>query len=207
MSLLALLLAAGCAAQTSPAPSLERSLPDARLLVQRARALDEDFGPAPEGDLPNFHEVEPGFYRLAQPTTEGLRRLKRDYRVRTVLTLRLAAGDEREEVLRLGMTPKHVSMLGVLAPRFSEVDRALAVLKDRALRPIAVHCAHGRDRTGTVVAAYQVVVLGRSVREAADEAKAIGCCPVTWRAPLEKYLDAYRRHAAGDKSAVEPDEQ
>jgi hypothetical protein len=205
MTLLALILAAGCAAQT--APTLEQAQPAARFVVQKARALDQDYGPAIAGDLPNFHEVELGFYRLAQPTRAGLRTLKRDYRLNTILTLRLAVdGDERDEAGRLRIEVRHVSMLGVLAPRFKEVDAALAILKDQALRPIAVHCQHGRDRTGTVVAAYRVVVMGKDPREAADEAKTIGCCPPTWRTPLQKYLEAYKRHAAGDKSAVEPEE-
>lgn len=199
------LLAAGAAAQ--PAPSLETAVPEARRLVQASEPLlagDRDDGPALAGDLPNFHEVEPGLYRLAQPTAEGVRLLAARYGVKTILNLRLSVPKSEAAAARAAkITVRGVKMNGILLPRFREVDEALEVLRG-APRPIAVHCLHGRDRTGVVVAAYEVVARGRDPRAAAEEAKGIGCCPPTFVVPLERWLSLYKRRAEGDLTVEEP---
>jgi protein tyrosine phosphatase (PTP) superfamily phosphohydrolase (DUF442 family) len=45
-------------------------------------------------------------------------------------------------------------------PEKDEVERFLAVVQDPAQRPVLVHCAQGVRRTGMMVAAYQMSVLG-----------------------------------------------
>lgn len=204
------LLAAAAPASAQKAPSLEQAVPQARALVDQARQRqilgpDWDEGPELRGDLPNFHEVEPGFYRLAQPTPKGVRRLASEYHVRTILNLRLRVPREEARAAKAaGIRIRNVKMNGILLPLFREVDAALAVVSDPAQRPVAVHCLHGNDRTGVVVAAYEVVKRGRDPQAAADEAHHIGCCPPTFVVPLEKYLELYKRHAEGDLTVQEP---
>jgi len=141
----------------------------------------------PVGDLPNLRQVDAGLWRSAQPTAEGFRQT-RELGVRTVLLLRLGVPDgEKTVVERLGMRFVHVPMHGMTIPTIAEVDRALKVIEDEGARPVLVHCRHGRDRTGTVVAAYRVVVQGWTIDAAYKEAMSFGYIYKGLRGFLEKY--------------------
>jgi protein-tyrosine phosphatase len=50
-----------------------------------------------------------------------------------------------------------------------DVVAALRVMTDPAAQPVLVHCKHGSDRTGVVVAAYRIVVQGWSKEDAIRE--------------------------------------
>ncbi len=56
-------------------------------------------------------------------------------------------------------------------PSIEEVDKALDVIRDRSKQPVLVHCRHGEDRTGAVIAAYRVVVNGWDPAAAEREAR------------------------------------
>lgn len=151
-----------------------------------------DFGISGKEPLPNFHEVSTGVYRLGQPNAEGLRILA-SLGVRTVLSLRERVGEEEKgEAQRLGMRVESVPMSGILTPSFRAVDAALAVISDPAKRPIAVHCLHGRDRTGYTVAAWRVKTQDQDLDAAAREAFRYGCCPAIWK-NLRTFLSEYSR--------------
>ncbi|MBI5075605.1 MAG: dual specificity protein phosphatase family protein [Nitrospirae bacterium] len=57
--------------------------------------------------------------------------------------------------------------------RPSRVDlyKAVHILQDESLHPIYVHCLHGQDRTGYVIAAYRMLVQGWIYEFAYQEAK------------------------------------
>jgi len=50
-----------------------------------------------------------------------------------------------------------------------EVMRALKALVDPANQPVLLHCRHGADRTGTVIAAYRMIVEDWSAEDAIEE--------------------------------------
>jgi protein tyrosine/serine phosphatase len=50
-----------------------------------------------------------------------------------------------------------------------DVVRVLRILNDPARGPILVHCQHGADRTGTMIAMYRMIVQGWSREQAVDE--------------------------------------
>lgn len=160
---------------------------------------DEDLEVQPLGvagePLPRFSRVAAGVFRSGQPSREGLA-FAAGLGVRTVLNLRyfVERGEGSEEGVsrRLGMDWLHVPMKGFKLPSYGEVDRALAILADPARQPVLVHCAHGKDRTGAVVAGYRVVHEGMTVGEAAAEARRHGCCARVFL-PLEAWLEGYRR--------------
>ncbi|MBI4346397.1 MAG: tyrosine-protein phosphatase, partial [Elusimicrobia bacterium] len=157
--------------------------------------------------LPRFGEVAPGVLRSGQPNRAGLGTLA-ERGVKTVLSLRRwVVRGEREETARLKMAHASVAMSGWKFPTFRQVDRALAVLTDPSRQPVLVHCAFGKDRTGTVVAAYRVVVEGVPVAAAAAEAYRYGCCSVSWAGSLERWLEGYRRHRGGGGGAAAQAEQ
>jgi len=89
-----------------------------------------------------------------------------------------------------------VPMSGVHPMTFSQLDAALAVLGDPAERPVLVHCKHGEDRTGVVVAAYRVAIeRKKSIDEAVAEAKSLRCCHLVMPGEysLSRFLDRYLR--------------
>jgi len=138
----------------------------AALAVAAARAGDSE-APAPR-------EVAPGIFRSAQPDLRGLRAV-RERGVRTVVVLRTSIPrDERSAAAELGLELVHIPMDGTKLPSIEEVDRALAVVLDASKRPVLVHCAHGEERTGAVIAAYRVVVEGWNPAAAEAEAVELG---------------------------------
>ena len=114
----------------------------------------------------NLYSVEPGLFRSAQPTSAGFRELAA-LGVRTVLDV---AGGEGDAPLAKGTDLKllHVSM-SAFGLRDRRVLEALRILADPANRPVVIHCQHGADRTGAIVALYRVVVQGWSKADALRE--------------------------------------
>jgi protein tyrosine/serine phosphatase len=70
------------------------------------------------------------------------------------------------------------------------------VINDPARQPVLVHCEKGADRTGTVVAAYRVVVQGMSVAAAVAEAKSFGYGSPGFE-DLTTWLDGYLAARSG----------
>lgn len=137
--------------------------------------------------LANVGCVDDGLWRTAQPTCEGYRSAAR-LGVRTVVNLRTTPSDRRGlartgiDEVRIPCLPWNVSTCDLVA--------FLAVATDPARRPVLVHCAQGRDRTGACVAAYRVVVDGWTVDEALAEMRSYGANPIYGNLPrLLRRLD------------------
>ncbi|MGA9753397.1 MAG: tyrosine-protein phosphatase [Acidobacteriota bacterium] len=112
----------------------------------------------PRGDLsglPNFARVSDGLYRGAQPTREGFESLKA-MGVRTVINLR----DHHSDAPLLADLGIRYVEIPCDAWRINDapVVLFLKLATDAACQPVFVHCQHGSDRTGVMVAAYRVVV-------------------------------------------------
>ncbi|HEX8140557.1 MAG TPA: tyrosine-protein phosphatase [Pyrinomonadaceae bacterium] len=153
-------------------------------------------------ELPNFHQVNQGLYRGAQPRPEGIQRLVA-LGIKTVLNLR--AADERSraeerEARALGLRYFNIPMEGLDRPRDEQVERALALINDAANQPVFVHCKRGADRTGTVIAVYRITHDGWSGAEALREAKRYGLSWVEFG--MKDYIKDYGRdHGAQKPSA------
>jgi protein tyrosine phosphatase (PTP) superfamily phosphohydrolase (DUF442 family) len=129
--------------------------------------------------VPRFAEVEPGFARGALPSAEGIRALAaRGYR--TVVSLQ-HDDVERERVRAAGMEyieiPMKCGLFGAPAPSERQARAFLAAVGDSAKRPVFVHCRHGRDRTGVMVALYRVARNGWTAERAVTETKERGIRP------------------------------
>ena len=106
--------------------------------------------------LPNLYKVTETLYRSAQPTAEGLRNAE-SLGIKTVLNLRdFHSDDSLAEGTKLTLVRVKIDTWDM-----SEADilAALQVIL-QAKDPILVHCQHGADRTGTVMAAYRMAVQG-----------------------------------------------
>jgi len=55
-----------------------------------------------------------------------------------------------------------------------KVDKVVALMADPVNQPVYVHCRHGQDRTGIVVAAYRMKLQGWSLADAETEMQAFG---------------------------------
>jgi len=125
---------------------------------------------APAG-LPHFAKVDDGLYRSGQPTAGGFAAAER-LGVRTVVNLRSAHTDSpllAGTGLRYVEIPCHQWSMDD-----DDVAAFLKVATDPAMRPVLVHCAAGRDRTGLAVASYRVAVDGWSHADAERERRAFG---------------------------------
>jgi len=116
--------------------------------------------------LANFYRVSDELYRGQQPDDEGFEQLAR-MGIRTVVNLRSFHG-ESDRVERAGLAYEHIYMKA-WHPEEKDLVRFLRIVTDPARTPVFVHCQHGSDRTGTMCAAYRVVVCGWSKQEALAE--------------------------------------
>ena len=124
--------------------------------------------------LSNLGRVDDGLWRSGQPTAEGFA-AARAMGIRTVVNLRSAHSDRDLAAgtgLELVEIPTHQWDV-------DEGDLAafLKIATDPARRPVLVHCAEGRDRTGVAVAAYRRVVDGWTAHRALEEMRAYGAAP------------------------------
>jgi tyrosine-protein phosphatase SIW14 len=122
--------------------------------------------------LENVGRVAPGIFRGAQPGKDGYATLKR-MGIRTVIDMRTTES-EKQQVEAAGMkaiaVPISMSRNGLR----EKVDRVVALMADPANQPVYVHCRHGQDRTGIVVAAYRMKQQGWSLADAEAEMQAFG---------------------------------
>jgi protein tyrosine/serine phosphatase len=151
----------------------------AALVLSGCATARTGFGPP----VPNFHRVDADLYRGGQPTDEGFRRLA-DMGVRTVVSLRAYGHTARHEqaerrtVESLGMRWVSLPMRMYWRPTEAQVLAFLALTGAAGDGPVFIHCQHGEDRTGSMVAVYRVARHGWSVDRAYEEAIDLGLA--TW---------------------------
>lgn len=119
-------------------------------------------------DLPpveNLHQVAPGLYRSAQPTAEAFQALEKLGLV-TIINIRENHSDAaliQGTNLRLVEVPVNTWSVGD-----EEVIAVMRLIKNEP-RPILLHCKHGADRTGLMMAVYRIIFEGWTRRDALAE--------------------------------------
>jgi protein tyrosine/serine phosphatase len=128
---------------------------------------------APRG-IHEFREVNDHIYRGGQPSRAGIQDLAK-LGVRVVIDLRGGGDrsiDEKRQVEIHGMQYYSIPLPGFNAPKREQITEVLSLLNNPRNWPVFVHCRHGRDRTGTVIACYRIAhdnwTSGRALDEAAD---------------------------------------
>jgi protein tyrosine phosphatase (PTP) superfamily phosphohydrolase (DUF442 family) len=116
--------------------------------------------------LPNLHKINDGLYRGAQPTAEGIRELEK-MGVKTIVGLRSEHSDK--EILGDARLILEEVPMKAWAVHDEDVVRFLRIVTDKNRQPVFVHCLHGADRTGTMCAAYRVLIDGWTKQQAIDE--------------------------------------
>jgi protein tyrosine/serine phosphatase len=108
-----------------------------------------------QGGVPNLHRVTPLLYRSAQPSSEGLRAAEK-LGVRTVISLR-AFHSDREELEATKLRTERI-YFNTWHPEDEDVVRFLKIVGNTNNGPFLVHCLHGADRTGTMIAIYRMAI-------------------------------------------------
>lgn len=113
----------------------------------------------------NFYKVSDGIYRSAQPDKASMELLY-TAGVKTILNLRKYHSDEYEAK----NTRLNLERIKIDAGKIKDEDiiEALKILGNSE-KPILIHCWHGSDRTGVVVAMYRIIYEGASKEDAIKE--------------------------------------
>lgn len=110
--------------------------------------------------LKNVGLVDRRLFRIAWPLdARGYRTMSGFLGVRYRLNLR-SAHDDTAECKAVGIENLRVKMTTLVQPSLETVMRAVNYMRDPALRPMAVGCAEGQDRTGAAVAIFHMIVHG-----------------------------------------------
>jgi Tyrosine phosphatase family len=100
--------------------------------------------------LARFQLVDGGVYRSSQPSRTQLDALATGYALRTVIKLNRGSDDAPPgvHVIPVPLDPMREPDALVLARILDEIDRAP--------KPLLIHCTHGEDRTGLIVALWRM---------------------------------------------------
>lgn len=123
-----------------------------------------------------FHAVIPGqLYRGSGPTVKDVVDLHKHLGIRKIISLDEGVGKKIDRITKL-LGIQHI-IIPLNADFIEPVAELLSYdLKDLLLSggPTYVHCIHGKDRTGLVIAMFKCKYLGVSCDQAIREAKHIG---------------------------------
>jgi protein tyrosine/serine phosphatase len=138
--------------------------------------------------LKNFFKVSDDLYRGAKPEKEGFVELQK-LGIKTVVNLESYHSDkEKIEESGSGLAYEHIFMKAWHAED-EDIVRFLKIVTDKNKTPVFVHCYHGSDRTGTIVAMYRIFIQGWSKEEALRELKEGGYGFHTIWKNLEEYIN------------------
>lgn len=108
--------------------------------------------------------------------------------IKTIIDLNnddTALKQEMSEANELGIHVDSIPESGILAPN----DKDIAVIEDELVNgshPIYVHCQHGKDRSGLVIALYRVKHDKWTPKQAHDEWMSYGHSPMLFL--MDKYF-------------------
>lgn len=137
-----------------------------------------------------FYQFDRDLYRGGAPQTlEQMKALKK-LGIKTIVNME---GDKKkiasEAAMAKSLGMKHVSipLPGFGAPKDNDVEAIQKILTTSSLKPVFLHCAHGRERTGIEVAIYRVFTQGWTPKKAYAEAVNFG---FRWLAfPMKDYFE------------------
>jgi len=115
--------------------------------------------------LSNLYKIDDQVYRSEQPNAKDMVTL-RDYGIKSVLNLRNAHND-KGETKGTNLDIYHVP-INTWRMSYEELVKSVAILQT-ADKPVLVHCIHGSDRTGCVIAAYRLIHYNWTKEEAIKE--------------------------------------
>lgn len=119
------------------------------------------------GCLENLYQLNSDVYRSDQPNRISMQDLEY-YGVKSILSLRFLNDDSNEAKgtnLKLFSVPMFAWNI-----KYEDVLKAMKILNE-APKPILIHCYHGSDRTGLIIALYRLINNKWSKQDAMFELK------------------------------------
>jgi tyrosine-protein phosphatase SIW14 len=124
--------------------------------------------------IANERQVESGITRGGRPGLSDLAEFK------TIINLenqfkyvKAEKANAEEQGIQFISSPMDPSAV----PEEQEINKLIAIMKNKKNQPIFIHCFHGEDRTGLVVGVYRVVVDGWTPQRAYQEMLDMGFHP------------------------------
>lgn len=143
--------------------------------------------------ISNLSKATTGVYRGARPLDLTEMQMLKDLGVKSILNLQ--GGDMKSSIWKLifwnepGENPEYInaekSVAETLGIKFNNIplnsldpvtndedkaiDNALEFMHNSDNQPVYVHCEHGKDRTGLVIALYKIKYEGMNVNDAYAE--------------------------------------
>ncbi|MBI4358492.1 MAG: dual specificity protein phosphatase family protein [Candidatus Omnitrophica bacterium] len=148
----------------------------------------------------NFHEAAPGVYRSGLISEEASPYLK-ELGIKTVVSFdnnKHRAKAEEERLRRLGIDLIPIPWSGWDYPDDEVISKVIELIESPERRPILVHCKHGQERTGVVIASWRIAKQGWQAEKAYQEMKAHGFRPFQYGHLKEYVYDFARRHGHED---------
>ena len=108
--------------------------------------------PPEKKEIKNFHKVDEQLYRSAQPSKSEMQWAE-EKGIKTIINLRNVI-DDKQEIKRTNLTQVRIP-LQAKKLTYDDIVITLSAM-NAAEKPMLIHCLHGSDRTGCMVAAYQI---------------------------------------------------
>ncbi len=157
--------------------------------------------------VPNYGRVSGTLYRGGQPSEEGFQALKKSGVAIVVNFRNESEGIEKEryEVEALGLRYVSIPWSAWRDPSSQRVAEFLELLRANPEKKIFVHCHHGSDRTGVMVAAYRIAFENWTPAAAIEEMYSYHYHRF-WMPHLKRYIEGFPQQLAGNPifHAVQP---
>ncbi len=141
--------------------------------------------------IDNFGQINPNYYRGAQPNAAEFMELQR-LGIKTVIDLQ-EDGNSREPawVRAAGLQYFNIPLSSRRPATDAQTDHFLELVNDPHNWPVFVHCAGGRHRTGEMTAIYRITRDSWSADQAYQEMKQYDFYSIGGHGPLKDYVFAY----------------
>jgi len=148
-------------------------------------------GLPPQNGIGNFGRISDQLYRGAQPDAAGIKNLAQ-LGVKTIINLRMPDDswkDEPTQASASGILYTNVPLHGMGAPSEEQLRTLLSIINSSS-GPVFVHCQHGCDRTGTLIACYRIQHDAWAAEKALEEAARYGLS--RWERGMRKCIVAFK---------------
>lgn len=148
--------------------------------------------------LNNFAQVDEGVFRGSRPLSHSDFNELEQRGVRTILNLQILPQFVKHRAREAGFNFINIPMDPLVQPSVEKITEILNIMNSPVLRPVYVNCRLGGDRTGLVVALYQIHN-GMDPVAAEAEMKAFG-----YKDFLHEMLKFLHNHNQRDSFILDP---